>query len=244
LPLDDSTRHHLPGLAGLLDRQFRLLREDTVGQLRDAVRIELSRLEHPSHVPPALGQGNQTMRNVVYRNARLLRLDVGRRKGFQIVVGFPQPTSIRNKSKKQREEYWKSSKLLQVDALLSFVSATGRVIFFSVCDPIRVPSLRRPLDLEDGASKSIAAEGDPWRSVDDIPSLFREADQATVLLSMVEHSPDDVAWITNHLGTSHKSGQSLVEFPGILLASFQSTLQALQKMSRTLDLPFAEIISS
>lgn len=41
LPLIDSTQHHLSGLAGLLDRQFRLLREDTVGPLRDAVREEL-----------------------------------------------------------------------------------------------------------------------------------------------------------------------------------------------------------
>ena len=47
LPLMESTQHHLPGLAGLLDREFRLLREETVGQLRDAVREELTRLEHP-----------------------------------------------------------------------------------------------------------------------------------------------------------------------------------------------------
>ena len=38
--LSTPTKHHLPGQAGLLDRQFRLLREDTVGQLRDAVQIE------------------------------------------------------------------------------------------------------------------------------------------------------------------------------------------------------------
>ena len=34
-----------------------------------------------------------------------------------------------------------------------------------------------------------------------------------------------------------------VEFPGVLLPSFQPTLQALQKMSQTLNLPFAEIIA-
>jgi len=37
LPSSDPTKHHLPDLASLLDRQFRLLREDTVGQLRDAI---------------------------------------------------------------------------------------------------------------------------------------------------------------------------------------------------------------
>lgn len=183
------------------------------------------------------------MRNVVYKNVRLVRLDVDRRRGLQIVAGFDQPTSIRQKSKKQREDYWKSSKLLQVDSLLCFVSATGRVMFFSVCDPLKVPPPRKQLNSGDVAGNSVIAQGDPRRLSDDSPCLFREADQATVLLSMVEHSSDDVAWITNHLGTRHKARQSLVEFPGILLASFQSTLQALQRMSRTLDLPFAELIA-
>ena len=48
LLLISSTQNHLSGLAGLLDRQFWLLREDTVGQLRDAVRKEVTRLEHPN----------------------------------------------------------------------------------------------------------------------------------------------------------------------------------------------------
>ncbi|KAL2870751.1 uncharacterized protein BJX67DRAFT_246486 [Aspergillus lucknowensis] len=38
LPERDPSRWQLSGLAGLLDRNFRLLREDSVGQLRDAVR--------------------------------------------------------------------------------------------------------------------------------------------------------------------------------------------------------------
>ena len=242
LPSNNPTRHHLPGLSGLLDRQFRLLREDTVGQLRDAVRIELSRLEHPSSVPPGSVQGVQVVRNVVYQNVRLLRLDVDKQKGLQIVAGFDQPPPIRNKSKKQREEYWKNSKLLQGDALICFVSATGRVIFFCVCDPTRLP-LGKQFDSEASDSKSITAEEDFWKPSGNLPSLFRESGQATVLLSMVEHKPDDLIWITHHLGTRHNSRQSLVEFPGVLLASFQSTLQALQKMSRSLDLPFADIIA-
>lgn len=88
-----------------------------------------------------------------------------------------------------------------------------RVILFSVGDPIKVPPLWKQLNSEDGASKSSTAEGDPRRLSDDIPSLFWKADQAAVLLNVVEHSPEDVAWITNYLGTRHKSGQSLVEFP-------------------------------
>ena len=44
LPLEDTSTWHKQGLAGLLDRQFRLLREDTIGQLRDSVRLEMQAL--------------------------------------------------------------------------------------------------------------------------------------------------------------------------------------------------------
>ena len=43
----DLTKHHLLSLAGLLDRQFRLLLEDIVGRLRDAVQMECKRLQNP-----------------------------------------------------------------------------------------------------------------------------------------------------------------------------------------------------
>lgn len=44
LPVKDPRQWHLDGLAGLLDRNFRLLREDMIGQLRDVIYAEL----HPS----------------------------------------------------------------------------------------------------------------------------------------------------------------------------------------------------
>ena len=63
------------------------------------------------------------------------------------------------------------------------------------------------------------------------------------MLSLAEDDSEDITWINNHLGKNHKQQHSLVEFPGILLPSFQPTLQALQKMSRTLDLPFSQFIA-
>ena len=64
-----------------------------------------------------------------------------------------------------------------------------------------------------------------------------------MILSLVEDSSEDVTWITSHLGTNQNLAQSLTEFPSIMLPSFRPTLQALQQMSRTLDLPFSELIS-
>jgi len=224
LPLLDSTQHHLPGLAGLLDRQFRLLREDTVGQLRDAVREEVTRLGNPAHNVP-MHQNQQGIRKLVYHNVRFDRMCVDRRRGLQVVAEFDQPSQIKNKSSKQREDWWKGSKLLQVDSLVCFVSSTGKIVFFSVCDPA-------PRGKDSELPKR-----------DDLPSLFRHAKQASVLLSFAEYKHEHAIWIGTHIGTHTKTRQSLVEFPGVLLPSFQPTLEALQKMSKTLDLPFAEIIA-
>lgn len=63
-----------------------------------------------------------------------------------------------------------------------------------------------------------------------------------MLLCLAEYKTEDAIWISTHLAPS-KTRQSLVEFPEVLLPSFQPILQALQKMSRTLNLPFAEIVA-
>ncbi|RDL33045.1 Uncharacterized protein BP5553_08484 [Venustampulla echinocandica] len=216
-------------LAGLLDRHFRLLREDTVGQLRDAVREDVTRLKHPNrHVPTH--QGQQGVRKLIYHNIRFSRLCIDRRKGLQVVAEFDQPPQINNKSMKQREDWWKGSKLLQVDSLVCFVSANGKTIFLSVCDPILPFHGRKDSNPEDK------------RRSNDIPSLFRQANRASVLLGLAEYKTEDAIWISTHIAPS-KTRQSLVEFPGVLLPSFQPTLQALQKMSRKLNLPFAEIVA-
>ncbi|TGO16135.1 hypothetical protein BPAE_0516g00020 [Botrytis paeoniae] len=230
LPLIDSTQNHLSGLAGLLDKQFRLLREDTVGQLRDAVREEVTRLEHPNSKASKTHPGQQGVRKIIYHNVRFSRMSVDRRKGLQVVAEFDQPSQLNDKSIKQREEWWKGSKLLQIDSLVCFVSSDCKIIFLCVCDPV-LPSRAR---------KDSNSNVNP--RLYDIPSLFREAKRASVLLSMGEYKLEDAVWISTHIAAS-KNRQSLVEFPGVLLPSFQPTLQALQKMSRKLSLPFTEIVA-
>ncbi|KAI4140188.1 MAG: hypothetical protein L6R39_005902 [Caloplaca ligustica] len=230
LPLIDSKHHHLSGLAGLLDRQFRLLREDTVGQIRDAVREEVTRLGHPNRKVPTARNDQQGVRKLIYHNVRFSRICVDRRKGLQVVAEFDQPSQIKDKSAKQREDWWKGSKLLQVDSLVCFVSSNGKIIFLSVCDPMLPFYGRKDSNLNDK------------EKLHDLPSLFRQANRASVLLGLAEYRTEDAIWISTHIARS-KTRQSLVEFPGVLLPSFQPTLQALQNMSRKLSLPFAEIVA-
>ncbi len=112
-----------------------------------------------------------------------------------------------------------------------------------ICDPVPTPPPKKRNNTEEGlATPSTGLNTDPGRAVEH-PSLFKHADRATVMLSMLEDNMEDVTWINNHLGKAGNLRQSLVEFPGILLPSFRPTLQALQQMSRTLDLPFSEFIA-
>ncbi|KAI4273758.1 MAG: hypothetical protein L6R38_006265 [Xanthoria sp. 2 TBL-2021] len=239
LPSSDPTKHHLPGLAGLLDRQFRLLREDTVGQFRDAVQIECKRLTQSADAQSPPKRQNNGVRNIIYQNVALLRLGFDRKRGLQVVAEFDQLHALGKKGAKEREEWWRNTKQLQIDAFVCLVSSTGRAIFFSVCDPSPTPPPKRKNGEEEHEVRSTGQ----WRASDERPNLFKRADRATLMLNPVEDNSEDITWINGHLGKAHKLRQSLVEFPGILLPSFQPTLQALQKMSRTLDLPFAQFIA-
>ena len=238
LPSNDPRKHHLPGLAGLLDRQFRLLREDTVGQLRDAVQVEYQRLNtsNDASLPPK--RQHNGARNIIYHNVALLRLGFDRKRGLQVVVEFDQPAPLVRKGAKEREEWWTNTRQLQIDSFVCLVSSSGRAIFFSVCDPIPTPP---PKDKNGREREDHLASY--RRACDERPNLSNHAERASLMLSLVEESEGDIAWISRHLGKARKLRQSLVEFPGILLPSFQPTLQAIQKMSRSLDLPFSDIIA-
>jgi hypothetical protein len=118
---------------------------------------------------------------------------------------------------------------LQVDSLVCFVSSNGKIIFLSVCD-LLLFHRRKDSNLDDK------------RRSNDILSLFRQANCASVLLGLAEYKTEDAIWISTHIVPS-KIRQSLVEFLGVLLPFFQLTLQALQKISQKLSLLFVEIVA-
>ncbi len=188
LPPSDPTKHHLPGLAGLLDRQFRLLREDTVGQLRDAVQIECKRLDKPPNAQPPPQRQNKGVRNITYHKVALLRLEFDRKKGLQVVAEFDQPSALTKKGARKREEWWGNTKQLQIDAFVCFVSSTGRAIFFSICDPASTPPSKQRNDEEEREGRSAGYS----RAFDERPNLFRHADRATLMLSPMKNNSEDI----------------------------------------------------
>jgi hypothetical protein len=75
----NSTQHHLSDLVELLNRQFRLLREDTVKQLQNAVREKITRLEHSNRDVSTTHQNQQDVRKLIYHNVRFSRMCIDRR---------------------------------------------------------------------------------------------------------------------------------------------------------------------
>ena len=198
LPSNDPSESHLPGLEGLLDRQFRLLRENYIGPLRDAVRIEIEKFSNPS---PS-HRTDQAARTISHPNAHIDRWEVDRRTGLQLIVGFDQPPAVKAKqTPKQREQVWEESKQMQVDSMVCLVAASGKTVFFSVCDPKPTPPFERRQNQVRGeddqhdikAAQRAAAEYS--RRIEHTPSLNLDRDRAVVALTMVEHNDEDIRYV-------------------------------------------------
>ncbi|TLD05674.1 NF-X1 finger and helicase domain protein, partial [Venturia nashicola] len=68
---------------------------------------------------------------------------------------------------------------------------------------------------------------------------------ANVVVQLVNRTEADVETMLFRFGLGDdKISFSLLEFPGVLLPAFQPTLAALQQMSKTQDLPFAELLAT
>jgi hypothetical protein len=130
LPRSDPSTWHLPGIAGLLDRQFRLIREDTVGQLRDAAKVELNRIQHGSG--QGMGARHAGARTYSYRNLRLVDAEFDEHKGLLCALQFDQPRELDGKSAAKRKDWWFESNRLAPEALIMLLGSDQVAIFLTV----------------------------------------------------------------------------------------------------------------
>jgi hypothetical protein len=230
LPRSDPSTWHLEGAAGLLDRQFRLVREDTVGQLRDSARVELSRIQNPFEQTGASKHAGA--RTYSYRNVRLVSAEMDPQKGLLCVLEFDQPRELINKSESKRKEWWAESSRLAPEALIMLLGSDQIVVFLTVLSAT-FPS--------DASKKS-------ERSIEKIYPRAGDERKANVVVQLVNHTNADIETVLFRFGLGYKESHknlsfSLLEFPGVLLPAFQHTLEALQHMTLSKDLPFAELLA-
>ncbi|TIA79587.1 hypothetical protein D6C76_03537 [Aureobasidium pullulans] len=228
LPLQDPSSWHKQGIPGLLDRHFRLLREDTIGQLRDSARIELEALQGAG--PPRAHGSNSSLKKHTYHNALVELPKFDPLRGLEFVVSFDQPPELLPRSRRKRQEWWTDSKRLEGDALVCLISSTHAVVFCSVCFP------------DDPSRRPKREDGDAPDPHNNVPSNVE--DRVRVIARPVEMSEESIGHILGTFSQTHfQGGRSLVEFPGVLLPAFLPTLKALKAISKKNDLPFSDFLA-
>ncbi|ETS04326.1 P-loop containing nucleoside triphosphate hydrolase protein [Trichoderma reesei RUT C-30] len=239
LPTNDCSQWHIPGIRGRLDREFRLIREDTVGQLRDAVRDAFTQIRGATAGVSHHANSNN-LRTYTYGSAALIDLQFDTNTGLDLIVRCAQPPAVRALSARQRRDWWEKSKRLQAGALVCVLDGTESVMFCIVSES----TMRNKDDKKDRFEKKPADEDLETPEKREPLTLSDNESYLHVNLQLIDANPDDVAqaldWYTGIKSSHHRY---LVEFPGILLASFKHTLDALKEMSQRPKMPFVDLLA-
>ncbi|ORY69045.1 uncharacterized protein BCR38DRAFT_455826 [Pseudomassariella vexata] len=226
LPTNDSSQFHIDGINGRLDREFRLLREDTVGQLRDVVRLQLEFMQNPERSRDHRDRNG--VRTYIYNDPIIRNIEFDKRLGLDFTIQFRQPAQ--GKKSRERQEWWGHSKRLQPGGLLCVLSKNGSVLFCVVAETTIVAT-NAELHLKRRRTPATAEDEEESSKQAPKASLADDETSAYVHLHLAEIRPANIGQ------------RCLVEFPGILLPSFQHTLAALQRMSKTPDMPFIDLLT-
>jgi hypothetical protein len=208
--LADPTERHI-------DTNFRLLRYDTFGELKEA----LGGLMHAVESNPACLNNPKLnfadFRAYHYPTAYISHLSFDNRRGLEADISFPQLSVLRNKSASERHKWWGESKRLAEGILLSFISFYENEIqhlFFTVSE--RNTDMRKDR------------------------SLTNEDHQGTITVKLASHDQMGVESMVRL--SCQKTRGVLIEFPGVLPATFVPILENLQDMQRLSQLPFHQWI--
>lgn len=221
--------HHRQGIARVLDFQFRLLREDTSGQIREAVRTVIDTWADLTEVKQGIKDTKKLkthgVRTLIYQNAQIESVKCTTRDGIVLTASFDQPRKVQELKKAARREWWERSKYLAIGSLLCLVDSLKRTNFLVVCE-------RRVVATSDN-KHSGTNNGQNDLANDDLAS---NPARAFITLrfaeDMTERDVESIFQLTS------AGPQVLVEFPGLLFASFDPVLRSLQQISKDGNVPF------
>ena len=237
LPTKDPSRWHLPGIHGLLDQQFRLLREDTVGQLRDCVRMVMDSLKPLETRGLTEIDHEISLRIHKYSKVVLSGVNFDRRARLRVMAQFQQPEHLSKLSAANRRLWWDTRKQLQLDALVCLVDSDGHCLFFSVCDRKGFSQAGQPIGSR-GDDRLLQDQEEETK----VPNLWHSPKRGAVTLRLIDMGNQDFKQMLGRDLRGPNVEQVIVEFPGVLLPSFQPTLEALQHMSKHVEVPFSDML--
>ena len=219
--------HHRQGIARVVDFQFRLLREDTSGQIREAVRTIIDTWADLTEVKQGIRDTKKLkthgVRTLIYQNAQIESVKCVARDGIVLTASFDQPRKVQELKTAARREWWERSKYLAIGSLLCLVDSLKRATFLVVCERrVVATDYKRPGMNNDHNNANDDLASNPARAF--ITLRFAE--------DMTERDVESIFQLTS------AGPQVLVEFPGLLFASFDPVLRSLQQISKAGNVPF------
>ncbi|RAH81245.1 hypothetical protein BO86DRAFT_448597 [Aspergillus japonicus CBS 114.51] len=237
-PVFDTLDQHETGIRRLLDTQFRLLREDTAGLLRDSIRVILNNWDVLVHQPDwrlkrRILRKSDTTPVRIYLGVNVRQVRAGGKKGIEVDLEFDQPSRLKSMSPARRKQYWQATQALKespvVLALIDGEDHTNvSVTFLQV------------------AKRDLNVTSNPPASRENMPTpvsgLVASATRASISLRLTNNFHESE--LTNVFNFARLKNSKrpllLAEFPAVLLNSFDGVLQCLQaQYARPEHLPFA-----
>lgn len=219
LPLADKDQPHfiVDPAQRHIDTTFRLLRYDTFGELKDA----LGNLMHAIEADPAVLRNPKLsfgdFRAHHYTNSYISYLAFDQRRGLEVNLSFPQLQVLRGKSALNRRKWWDDCRRLSEGILLSFITVhNGAVQHVFLTVSLRITDNRKD------------------------HNLTADERQVTITAKLARHDQNDIETLVRL--SCEKTRGVLIEFPGVLPATFTPVLKNLQEMNRLGRLPFQQWI--
>ncbi|XHG03912.1 hypothetical protein AWENTII_007198 [Aspergillus wentii] len=235
--LNSPSQHHQTGILRLLDSQFRLLREDTSGVIRDAVRLILENWATLVHNPDwrvkrrILRDASPTPARI-YLGAMIQQVKSNLNKSVDIEIEFEQLSRLKNQPAAKRKQWWREFRALKEGGpLLALIDGEDEenpnVIFLLVSKREINPSYQEERDasLTGRRVRDLVSDGHRAMITARPTSLTYEVDMSNLLSLTGQRDPSRPL--------------ILVEFPAVLYKSFEGVLRCLQTLHRNpTSIPF------
>ncbi|KAJ6257390.1 hypothetical protein Dda_8279 [Drechslerella dactyloides] len=228
---------HLDKNQRLLDNQFRLLREDSIGGLRESLRQIIENRSNLNNLVTARRRNDGVKRFssagiavLIHQNVRVEEITFDANQGLKINLSFNQP--IPGASARERSDWWKNEHILDFSTIVCVLNEWNEAMFFTVSDRfVTSADIRR----KDGVEE----DRNPKRLIN---TLAEDPSRAGIILSFADAVREkDIDWLYKLATSRDILKNDLVEFPKILLASFRPILQGLQKrINKTQAIPFID----
>ncbi|RPA86468.1 P-loop containing nucleoside triphosphate hydrolase protein [Ascobolus immersus RN42] len=246
-----DANHHLTGIQRLFDTQFRLLREESIGEIKAAIRMvfdDWHMYSNPIYFQDRpkriikVNNGGSFIR--IFHNATVSMMTFDRRNGPVAIMTFDQPSPPNSYSEGNRRlQWWGQSRELQEGSLVALVNNERDVLFLTVSRRfVRRAGGQGPEEDVYSGSDALSPELKNSPVYDSNGAILKDLagsrDRSTIFLGMADPDrAEDISKIFEMVG--HRSKAVLVEFPGVMAASFQAVLKCLQGLSVKPTIPFA-----